>query len=84
MTATMQDIMGFLLRAKDKGARWLLVGCDSFDHGDYPIFVMPGEDPHKAFPTNGDRVHEVYDLALDSASQLRERRAWHLPKEEPA
>jgi len=78
MSATKIEIHGWLLRAKQQGASHLIVMCDTFDYEDYPVYVMPGEDPRSKVPT-GDmqQVMEVYCLALDLEAQLAEHRAMH-------
>ena len=92
MSTSVQDIRAWLERGKTQGATHLIVVCDTFDHGDYPIFVMPGENARdKAFkygrdngmglPTREDhkmsQVMEVYSLAQDWEKQLGETRAFH-------
>lgn len=87
MTATLQDIRGWIAEAQRQGARWLIVGLDRFDYCNYPIYVMPDADFYAVFDrigTNGsgglaDTWDEVYDLSLDVPAQLLERRARHLP-----
>lgn len=43
MTASLSDIQGWANRAKSEGATHLIVVCDTYDHDNYPVFVMPGE-----------------------------------------
>jgi hypothetical protein len=74
--------------AKISGATHMLVVCDTYDHVDYPVRVKSTDDGRKIFAAyngpNMQRVMEVYDLSLDKFSQLSERRAFHLPPQEPA
>jgi hypothetical protein len=44
MAATQEDIRRWLKEAKKEGATHVIVVCDSFDHEDYPVPVMPGEN----------------------------------------
>lgn len=77
---TKLEIREWLERGKTKGATHLLVVCDTYDHEDYPVFVMPGEDPQlKAQDYNRDmqRVMECYALHLPWDPQLEEFRAHH-------
>lgn len=86
MTATLSDIKGFLARAVGQKARWLLVGLDTYDYDNYPIFVKEDEDPWVAYEevhARGDRVDEVYDLDLPIGGQLAEHRANHMPPRSP-
>ena len=82
MGTSQEDIRGWLERAKEKRATHLIVVCDTFDHDDYPVFVMPGEDVHARVAhysgNNMQTVMEVYAMHLDLEAQLRERRAHHL------
>ena len=81
MAASMQDIRGWLAHGKAQGATHVVVVCDTFDHDDYPVFVMPGENVRKRTEEynskNMQRVMEVYSLALDIESQLGKHRAFH-------
>lgn len=47
MAATYEDIIGWILRGLEKEAVYVISVCDTFDHSDYPVFVMPNED-HQA------------------------------------
>ena len=47
MPTTQKDIRGWLHRGKEKGATHVLVVCDTFDHSDYPVFVMLGQNVRK-------------------------------------
>ena len=71
------DIKDMYDRGEAQGASHMIVAYDSFDGGDYPIYVMPGEDPRKKVPTNGDRVMECYRYSLGWESQSKEFRANH-------
>lgn len=49
-----------------KKAAFMIVVCDTFDHSDYPVYVMPGEDLQKAQKkydgNNMQRIMETVDL----------------------
>jgi hypothetical protein len=66
MSTTHEDIARWLKEGKAKGATHLIVVCDTFDHDDYPVYVMPGENARaKEAEYNGksmQRVHEVVAL----------------------
>jgi len=82
MGTTRDDIRAWLERGKKEGATHVIVVCDTFDYGDYPVMVMPGENANEKFEEyckkEMQRVMEVYDLRMDIESQLKERRAFHL------
>jgi hypothetical protein len=89
MATTQDDIRRWLKDAKKEGATHLLVVCDTFDHGDYPVSVKPGEDPRKvagkyARGENMQRLMEVYALHLDWEAQLAEHRSFHYENAPPA
>lgn len=67
------------------GATHMLVAYDDFDQENYPIYVMPGQDPQDARPTNGDKVDECYRYVLGWEFQSQEKRAehWEYDKPEP-
>lgn len=82
MTASRADIVRWLDEAKERGATHLIVAVDTFDHDNYPVFVMPGENAREryeeiAFGGNMQGVDEVYSMALPLEDQLREHRARH-------
>lgn len=78
---TRDTIRSWLVDAKRVGATHVVVVCDTFDHGDYPVNVMPGSDVRDVFEKynghNMQRVMEVYALHLDIETQLNEHRAKH-------
>lgn len=78
---TKHEIRLWLQEAKDAGATHMLVVCDTFDHEDYPVKVMPNEDVQKKMKEAVDigmtRLMEVYSLRRDFEEQLNERYAWH-------
>jgi hypothetical protein len=80
---TKQEIEGWLKEGMNRGARWVVVACDTFDHEDYPIYVEAGEDVNRVVEEHNDSskmslVMEVYSLERDLQEQLNETRAWHL------
>ncbi len=79
MTCTFDDITRWLDEAAHSGATHLIVVCDDFDHDNYPIFVMPGEDARerydKVYASNMQHVDEVYDMRMNIMRQRREQRA---------
>lgn len=77
MTYSRAEIEEDFKEAVRRGASHVLIACDSFDHDNYPIFVMPGNDPKTAAPTNGDRIDECYRVSLGWTTQRLEQRAWH-------
>jgi hypothetical protein len=78
MPTTREDIQGWLREAKERGATYLVVMCDTFDWEDYPVYVMPGEDPNELRKSaNMQKAMECYDLSLDLDMQLDERPAHH-------
>lgn len=83
MGTTKEEIRGWLNTGKERGATHVVVVCDTFDHGDYPVYVMPDKNVSKVVASNNNpdamtRVMEVYALHLDFDKQLNERRAYHL------
>lgn len=79
MSASKADIEGWLAIAKERGATHLIVACHRFDYENYPVYVMPGEDPYERQRQLGEMRYadEVYSMRLDLAMQLREHRAFH-------
>lgn len=85
--ATFKDIEGWFDRGVKQGARWMLVICDTFDHGDYPSFFTRDEKPEcidKIFnlrqgKESMQKLMEVYDLEMNKVNQMKERRAYNEP-----
>lgn len=81
MSTTKPEIKEWLEDGKKKGATHMIVVCDTFDHEDYPVYVLPGEDARQKYQDyNGpdmQRVMEVYSYAIDLDRQIAERRAYH-------
>lgn len=81
MATTRDDIRGWLHRGKEKGATHMLVVCDAFDYGDYPVFVMPGQDAKKVADENNGpnmtKLMEVYKLSEDWERQLNALRSFN-------
>ena len=81
MVTTREMIQEWWTRGKAQNATHMIIVCDTFDHEDYPVFVMPGEDVHqKVAEYNGpnmQRVMEVYNFAMKFEKQLAEYRAFN-------
>ena len=81
--ATQSDIARWLTEGTSKGATHVIVVCDTFDHGDFPVYVMPGQNPREVMEKESkkemQRVMEVYSLTGKHtiADQVREYRAFH-------
>ena len=71
---TAYGIGKWLLGARENGASHLIVVCDTFDHDDYPVEVMPDQDVHKVEAEYRSKpmqqVMEVYWIAGDLNQQL--------------
>jgi hypothetical protein len=78
---TVSVIRKWLEEAKREGATHMIVACDTFDWGNYPISVMPGDSALekvrelRAKPMT--KVMEVYSLRRDIEAQLGEERSFH-------
>ncbi len=87
MTWLLAEIKDAFDAGVEMGATHMIVAWDSFDGDNYPIYVMPGQNPQDRKPTNGDGVDECYRLDLGWTKQSAEQRAnhweWDEPREEP-
>ncbi len=81
MATTRNDIRQWAEEAKKGGATHMMVVCDTFNHDDYPVPVLPGDNVREVFAMynkeNMQRVIEVYALHVDLESQLNEERSFH-------
>lgn len=78
---TQDEIRSWLKTGLRDGATHTLIVCDTFDHSDYPVHVLPGQDVREVYKKhhneNMQRVMEVYSHKLDHETQLAEHRAHH-------
>jgi len=78
---TPDRIRRWLLEGRQTGATNVIVVCDTFEYDDYPVFVMPGQNPRDVAKqydnVNMQKIMEVYSLSLDIEMQLKEHRAFH-------
>ncbi|MDD5710857.1 MAG: hypothetical protein PHV43_02030 [Candidatus Colwellbacteria bacterium] len=83
MATTVSLIRSWLEQAKENGAIYVIVACDTFDWSNYPVEVGPEDDFYKQHDEldgkNMQMIVEVYDLSMDLDAQLAERRAHHPP-----
>lgn len=84
MATSKEDIRRWLEYALKEGSQFMIVVCDDFDYKDYPINCKDAKEC-KAEYTNHDginmqRIMQVYDLSIPIDEQLKEKRAFHLPK----
>jgi hypothetical protein len=81
MRTTREDIRGWLTEGRHRHSTHVIVVCDTFDHGDYPVFVQANESVRAKASEYANkemqRVMEVYALHLDLEAQLSEHRSFH-------
>lgn len=79
--AQKSDLREWFLHGVAKGATHMVIAVDTWDHEDYPVYVMPGENSRdiadKYDGKDMQRVMEVYDLAMDMEEQLGAHRAFN-------
>lgn len=83
MRTTQEDIRNWLESSrKPEGATHMIVVCDTFDHGDYPVYVKSDQsvqaELEKIKNSSMTRIMEVYSYAMPIDVQLNERRAWNI------
>lgn len=82
MGTTKDEIRAWLERGKADGAAFMIVATDTFDYGDYPVFVMKNTDVRaeveRLRKEPMTRVMEVYSYGKDLDLQLAEHRAYNL------
>ena len=84
MATTKQDIVNWLERGKEEGARWVVIICDTYDYDDYPVYIRELDELRLRVGRaergeNMMRLMEVYDLEQDIEEQKSEHRAMRLP-----
>lgn len=67
MAASKEEIDRWIAEAKKKKATHIISVCDTFDHDDYPVYVLPGQslaDVKKRYDgVNMQRINEVIDMS---------------------
>lgn len=76
MSTSKQQIEEWFNIGREKKATHMFVICDSFDHSDYPVYVMRGESPSQVQaqtcrPNNMQRLMECYALHKDFDQQKK-------------
>ena len=83
MGTTIQDLKRWFEEGIDQGAAYMIVMCDTFDHEDYPVYVMPNLDFWEEYKNRAEssmqRVMEVYDYKLS----WQDQKAGHVHNEPP-
>lgn len=73
MAASKEDIRRWLNHGKESGATHMIVVCDTYDHENYPVYVMPDENVRersKEFDgRNMQTIMEVYSYKHDLEKQ---------------
>ena len=71
---TPDRIRKWLLEGRQTGATNVIVVCDTFEYDDYPVFVMPGQNPREVAKqydnVNMQKIMEVYSLHKIVGSHL--------------
>lgn len=83
MTWLLDDIKAAYDVGEARGATHMIVAYDTFDGGNYPIYVFPGQNPREWAPSNGDRVDECYRYSLGWEAQSGPHRVSNWEWDEP-
>ena len=69
MTASLEEVNGWIERGKEMGATHIISVCDTFDYDDFPVYVMPHEDVDKKVSEYRGKsmamINEVIDLSKE-------------------
>lgn len=80
MGTTRQEIERWFDRGVAQGATHLVVVCDTYDWGDYPVYVTANESVHEVveqYTGNMQKVMEVYKLSMSKETQMAQHRAFN-------
>ena len=78
MATSRYEIKQWIEEGIEQGATHVIIMCDTFDYEDYPVYVMPGENPReKARRGEMQIIMECYNLSMDIDEQMKEHRAVH-------
>lgn len=80
MSTSREELAAWFDEGIRQGATHMVVKCDTFDYEDYPVYVMPGQDPRVEADSSKQpgmtRVMEVYKL--DPAMREEQLRSWRV------
>jgi len=80
---TRMDIKRWFDDGVKQEATHMIIAVDTFDHGDYPVYILPDDDVHKKINevrmAPMQRIVEIYDLSMDREEQLNEHRVYNHP-----
>ena len=82
MATCRNDIFEWFDKGVLKNYDYMIVVCDTFDWGDYPVFVSSQNLQNEYNHFNGknmQKVMEIYDLKKDKLNQLYQRRCFSIP-----
>lgn len=81
MATSKQDLRAWFDKGVAEGFTHMIVVCDTFDHMDFPVYVLPSEDVKVVEATYAkqamSRIMEVYNLSMDREQQLAQDRAFN-------
>lgn len=84
MAATREDISEWFDRALNNKDAFMIVVCDSYDYGDYPVFVDKEENFEAKYREMQNaamqQIMEVYDISKPKEEQLSLTRCWNFPE----
>jgi hypothetical protein len=76
------DIRSWFKRGVEDGYEFMLIVCDTYDYGDFPVYTDKETfDERYAMhsnPKHMSKIMEVYNLKMDMESQLAEHRAFNI------
>jgi len=79
-----EEIVEWLSLGVMNGDTHLMVVYDTYDKAEFPVYANGDDAVAEQFRryngVNHQQVTEVFDLRLGTEEQLREARAWHLPR----
>jgi hypothetical protein len=63
MAITKQDVDRWIATARERKATHIISVCDTFDHDDYPVYVLPGENlEEKKSKYNGKNMQIINEI----------------------
>lgn len=81
--ATTQSVIGqWFDEGKKNGAEFMIVVCDTYDYGEYPVYAKRGNfqgvyDGEKNAKMT--KIMEVYNLNMDKQAQMLQHRCFNYP-----
>jgi hypothetical protein len=62
MAATREDVNQWIITAKKRDCKYIMSICDTFDHGDYPIYCKTVKEVKENYPVYNNKMQRINEV----------------------